>query len=98
MQDLIRIYHEAIINTTISGPVNACAPNPAKFKDFLDHLREFKKVLVVPFPVFALKFLLGETSDVLLFSQRMIPVKLLSMNFSFSYPDLKDALREVFSR
>jgi NAD dependent epimerase/dehydratase family enzyme len=38
-----------------------------------------------------------ETADVVLFSQRMIPAKLFKNNFQFSYPNLQDALKEIFS-
>jgi NAD dependent epimerase/dehydratase family enzyme len=34
---------------------------------------------------------------VVLCSQKMVPAKLLKINFQFSYPRLRDALREVFS-
>lgn len=96
MNDLVRIYHVAITYETLSGPVNACAPYPVPFQEFIDHLREFKKALVIPFPAWILKLILRETADVVLFSQKMIPVKLLKMNFPFSYPRLRDALKETF--
>jgi hypothetical protein len=96
-EDLILIYHLAIINESLSGPVNACSPHPVRFREFLDNIRVFKKALVLPFPVSLLRIFLRETADVVLFSQRMIPAKLLKNNFQFSYPTLRDALKEIFS-
>ena len=97
MDDVIRVYQLAITDETLSGPINACSPNPVRFKDFLNHLREFKRALVIPFPVWILKIFLRETADVVLYSQKMVPAKLLKRNYRFSYPGLRDALREIFS-
>ena len=96
MTDLIRIYHLAITDETLSGPVNACAPQPVRFRDFLAHLTRFKKALVIPFPVRILKLFLQETADVLLFSQRMRAAKLLERNFEFSFPTIEEAFRDIF--
>lgn len=98
MDDLVRIYHFVITHESISGPVNACSLQPLRFRNFIDHLTQFRKAIVIPFPIWILKLLLQETADVLLFSQKMVPTKLLKNNFQFSYPKLKDALEEIFSR
>jgi len=97
MGDLVRIYQLAVEDETLSGPVNACSPYPVRFKDFINHIRRFKKAIVIPFPARILKFLLKETADVVLLSQRVIPEKLLRKEFQFSYPHLSDALKEIFS-
>jgi len=97
MKDLLRIYLEAAVNENLSGPVNACAPNPVRFQDFIKTLTQFKKAVVIPFPSWILKLLLQETADVVLFSQRMIPGKMLKANFEFTFPKLEDALREIFA-
>jgi uncharacterized protein (TIGR01777 family) len=97
MDDLVRIYHLAVEDETLSGPVNACSPFPVRFKDFINHIRRFKKAIVIPFPVRILRILLKETADVVLLSQRVIPEKLLRKKFQFSYPHLSDALKEIFS-
>jgi len=98
MEDLIRVYHFVVTNDDISGPVNAGSPNPVRFVDFMNHLKKFKKALVLPFPVFLLKVFLQETADVVLFSQKMVPQKLLKNGFRFSFPKLTDALDEIFTR
>jgi uncharacterized protein (TIGR01777 family) len=98
MEDLIRIYHFVVTNEHISGPVNAGSPHPVRFLDFINNLKQFKKALVLPFPVSILKLFLKETADVVLFSQKMVPTKLLENNFQFSFPKLRDALDDIFSR
>lgn len=97
MKDLLRIYLEAAVNENISGPVNACSPNPVRFRNFISTLTQFKKSIVIPFPAWILKLFLQETADVVLFSQRMIPWKMLKENFIFSFPKLEDTLRDIFS-
>jgi hypothetical protein len=98
MEDLIRIYHFAVENENISGPVNACSPYPVRFRDFIGHLTKFRKAMVIPFPILILKLFLQETADVVLFSQKMVPTMLLKNNFQFNYSKLSDALEEIFSR
>jgi uncharacterized protein len=98
MTDLTRIYEEAITNRNLSGPVNAASPNPMRFRDLLSCLTCYKKAVILPLPVFLLKLLLQETADVVLFSQRVLPVKLTNAGFQFSYPELDQALKEIFSK
>jgi uncharacterized protein (TIGR01777 family) len=97
MNDLLRIYHFAATDETLSGPINACAPNPARFRDFVYELTKYKKAIVIPFPVWILKLLLQETADVIMFSQKMVPAKLSEKNFQFLFPTLEDALKDIFS-
>jgi uncharacterized protein len=96
MKDLLRMYLEAVANKNLSGPVNACSPNPVRFKGFVHALTKYQKAIVLPFPAFLLKIFLQETADVVLFSQRMIPGKLVKNDFPFSYPTLEKALGELF--
>ncbi len=95
--DLVCIYHLTITDESLTGPVNACSPQPVRFLEFLKHIKKFKKAIVISFPEWFLKILLRETADVFLFSQRMVPAKLFKNNFQFSYPNLQDALKEIFS-
>ena len=96
MSDLLRIYHLAATDETLSGPINACAPNPVRFRDFIYELTKYKKAIVIPFPVWALKLLLRETADVIMFSQKMAPARLRERNFQFLFPKMEDALRDIF--
>lgn len=97
MKDLLRIYYAAVTDKNLSGPVNACSPNPVRFRDFMSHLTRFQKAVVLPFPIFLLKLFLQETADVVLFSQRMMPGKLMKTGFQFSFPELKAALKDILS-
>jgi uncharacterized protein (TIGR01777 family) len=97
MSDLLRIYNLAATDKTLSGPINACAPNPIRFRDFIYALTKYKRAIIITFPVWILKLLLLETADVIMFSQKMVPAKLREKDFQFSFPTLEDALRGIFS-
>jgi NAD dependent epimerase/dehydratase family enzyme len=97
MNDLLRIYNLAATDKTLSGPVNACAPTPVRFRAFIYALAKYKRAVVIPFPICILKLLLQETADVIMFSQKMAPAKLRDRNFEFLFPTLEDALRDIFA-
>lgn len=97
MEDLIRAYHLAVTDEGLAGPVNACAPNPVRFRDFIDHLKKYNKAIVLPFPIFLLKIFLRETADVVLFSQKMAPAKLSEKNFKFYFPTIEEAFGDIFA-
>jgi uncharacterized protein (TIGR01777 family) len=96
MNDLLRIYNLAATDKTLSGPINACAPVPVRFRDFIYALTKYKKAIIIPFPVWILKLLLQGTADVIMFSQKMVPAKLCDKNFQFQFPTLEDALKDIF--
>jgi hypothetical protein len=52
---------------------------------------------VMPAPAFMIRMVLGEFGNVLLYSQRTIPDKLLGYGFEFQYPDVKSAIQAVVS-
>lgn len=96
MKDIINIYEEVAINENISGPVNASSPNPVRFKDFVKLLKTYRKIIIIPLPKFLLRFLIGETADVLLFSQRVIPKKLQDHGYKFLFENLEDTFKSIF--
>ena len=97
MEDLIRIYETAVSNESLSGPVNACSPEPVRFRELLDHLREYRKAVIIPLPVSLFRLFAKELADELTNSQRIVPAKLQNTQFRFVYGNLKEALHDVFS-
>ena len=96
MEDLISIYEAAVSNESLSGPVNACSPEPVRFRALLDHLREYRKAVVIQLPVSLFRLFAKELADELTNSQRIVPAKLQSAQFRFVYGNLKEALQDVF--
>ena len=81
-----------------SGPFNLTAPNPVTMREMA---RTLGKVLhrpaVLPVPGFALKAALGEVADVLLTGQHVVPRCALEAGYSFQFPALDGALRDVLA-
>jgi uncharacterized protein (TIGR01777 family) len=96
MDDLISAMMFIIENQEMKGPVNFCAPNPVRNRDFAKALG---KVLGRPSfmktPSFMIRTLMGEMGTALLGSQRVVPDKLLKNGFEFQYPEIGKALRNL---
>ena len=94
--DWISIAKIMINNHTMQGAYNATAPHPATNNDFTKILAQhLKRPALLPVPAWLLKLLLGERSDLVLASQRVLPERLLAEGFSFQYPELLSALTEI---
>ena len=88
----------ALCGLEVSGPVNACAPEPARNKEFARALgRVLRRPAVLPLPAFLVRAAFGEMSTVLLASQRARPKRALSAGFAFSHPELDGALRAALA-
>ncbi|MBI5629391.1 MAG: TIGR01777 family protein [Elusimicrobia bacterium] len=83
-----------LLDTEVSGPVNAVSPEPVENKDFARALgRALGRPAVLPAPAFALRLGLGEMSSVLLSSQKVLPVQAVKARYSFKHPNLDSVLR-----
>ncbi len=93
LDDLCALVLHAV-ESDLSGPVNAVAPQPARNADFARALgRALGRPAVLPAPAFALKLALGEMAPALLLSsQRALPAKALASGFRFAHPDLDETL------
>jgi hypothetical protein len=85
-------------NPQVKGPINFCAPKPVRNRELAKALGEvLHRPAVMPAPAFMIRMVLGEFGNVLLYSQRTIPDKLLGYGFEFQYPDVKSAIQAVVS-
>lgn len=98
IRDVARTIQFLIEQRGLSGPFNVSAPEPATNRDFL---RAVQRVLwrpsVFTFPAALLRAALGEEATVVLNSQRMLPQRLLASGFTFDYPPLDQALRQLLA-
>ena len=96
LDDLVSAIKFILENEDISGPVNFCAPNLVRNRDFA---KAFGKVIGRPSfmraPSFMIRALMGEMGTVVMSSQRVIPDKLLRNGFEFEYPDIHKALNNL---
>ena len=96
IEDVVKSMIFCLEKESIEGPINLVAPELVDQKTFS---KEFADVMGVAdfwtIPKFALEFLFGEMSAVLLGGQRVLPKKLQDTGFEFDHPELEDALEDL---
>ena len=98
IDDLIAAIEFIIENQEVSGPLNFCAPNPARNRVLAKAIGAvLKRPSFMPAPAFMIRMAMGEFGNVLLDSQRTVPDKLLQYGFKFKYADIKSAIQAVVS-
>ncbi len=98
-QDWINIALAMMADTTMHGAYNATAPNPVTNAEFTRLLAQcLNRPALLPVPACVLKIMLGEMSQLLLGSQRVVPERLLAQGFKFEYEDLAAALHQALSQ
>lgn len=96
LRDWISIAITMMEDSNMQGPYNAAAPHPVTNRQFTETLANvLKRPACLPMPAFALKTLLGEMSELVLGSQRVLPDRLLKQGFEFQFSDLNSALRDI---
>ena len=94
--DLVALYVAALDGAGWSGPVNACAPEPATNRDFSRALgRAMRRPAVLPVPEAALRLLYGDMAEIVTEGQRAVPARALELGFAFRHRDLEAALRDA---
>jgi uncharacterized protein (TIGR01777 family) len=97
LDDIVGLYREAVVNPSLTGPVNATAPEPILAADFATALgKALHRPNWFPTPAFLLRLVLRDESVLALGSRRVIPAKAESAGYVFRFPDLDAALAEVF--
>jgi hypothetical protein len=98
IDDLVRLYITAIENENMHGNYNAVVPNPVSNNDFMLQLARVKKgkfFIPIHVPSFILKFVLGEMSIMVLKSTTVSCDKIRNTGFSFLYPSIDLALKDL---
>ena len=96
IEDVVRGIMFCMSHSEISGPVNFTAPHPIQMKEFGQTIGSIiHRPHWLPVPEFVLKTILGEMSILVVKGQRVLPTQLLNQQFSFSFPELKQALINI---
>lgn len=99
MRDEIAAIKFVISNSNITGPVNLTAPEPATNSEVTKAMSKiFNRPALFPVPEFALKSLLGEFSQEVLGSARVIPRVLMDAGFEFQDPNIESAMRTLATK
>lgn len=98
LDDIVGLILHAITVETVSGPLNATAPEPVRNADFARALgRALHRPALLPVPSVALRLVFGRelTNEVLVGGQRVLPQQAEATGYQFLYPTLPEALREI---
>ncbi len=98
IDDLTRIYLQAIENETLEGAYNAVAPKPVSNKELtLQLAKVMKGKFYIPahVPAFLLQIALGELSVEVLKSTTVSANKIRKTGFNFIYPSIEAALAQL---
>lgn len=95
LEDAVRAIVHSITCALLKGPVNVVSPDAVTNKQFTKALgRVLRRPTWFPLPAPVARLMLGEmASELLLSSQRVLPVRLEGAGFEFAYRDLNSALR-----
>ncbi len=87
-----------LLTSTLTGPVNLCAPNPVTNTQFTNAFAQtLHRPALIPMPLPALRLLFGSemVDEALLSGTRVQPRRLLDQGFTFDHPSLDEALASV---
>jgi hypothetical protein len=100
IDDVVGSIHHAILTESITGPVNATAPEPVTNAELTATLsRVLSRPSLLPVPAAVLRAVFGTMAEeLLLASTRVIPERLQASGYPFRFPAVEGALRHVLGR
>jgi uncharacterized protein len=98
IDDLVGIYRLALENSTLSGPINATAPDVRRQRDVAKEIgKVMRRPSLFPVPAPILRLALGQQSQLLLHGRRASPAKALAAGYAFRFGGLDEALEDLLS-
>jgi uncharacterized protein (TIGR01777 family) len=100
LDDEIGLIRHAMEHEAVQGPLNLVAPEPVTNGEFVRTLGEtLGRPTVLTAPAFALRMAFGAmTDELLLASQRAMPVRTMETGYTFQHPLLREALGELLAK
>ena len=100
LDDMIGVIRHAALDASVTGPLNAVAPNPVTNAEFTRILAGvLGRPAMLPVPRFGPHLIFGDLADELIYASiRAVPERTLASGYSFRHPDLETALRELLRR
>ncbi len=97
-EDMVGIFLMALDNPQASGPINGTAPNPVTSKAFGKALgAALHRPAFMPTPVFMLRMMMGEVTDVIATGQRVLPKKAMALGYPYKFPTVEIALSSIIA-
>jgi uncharacterized protein len=100
VQDMVGAIHHILKNDLLQGAVNMVAPKPVTNADFAKTLAGvLSRPAIFPLPAFAVKAVFGEMGEeLLLASQKVEALKLISTGYPFRYRELRESLANLLKK
>jgi uncharacterized protein (TIGR01777 family) len=96
IQDLVGALSFLARRSDLKGPFNLCAPHPVTNAVMAGALgKVLGRPAKMPVPAFMVRLMTGELGDVLLSSQRALPMGLLTAGFEFGFESIATALADI---
>lgn len=93
LHDHVAALRHLIDTESLSGPVNLTAPEPVTNREVTAAMgRVLRRPTLFAVPSVALKVALGEFSEDVLGSQRVLPGRLLESGFTFAFPKIDESI------
>ncbi|MEM6254641.1 MAG: TIGR01777 family oxidoreductase [Cyanobacteria bacterium P01_D01_bin.156] len=94
--DLVSLFIKGLTDETMKGIYNGTAPHPVRMTELCDTLgKVMNRPSWLPVPDFVIETLLGDGAVVVLEGQKVLPERTQSTGFSYTYPKVEPALREI---
>lgn len=98
IHDMVDIIGKCLENDDIYGPINCVAPSQVTNKELARHMADITGAkFLIPIHPLMLKPILGQATQVLTNSLRVVPQKLNHIGHVFKYPSITEALKEELS-
>jgi uncharacterized protein (TIGR01777 family) len=101
LDDLLALVLSAIVDESITGPVNAVSPNPITNAEFTKTLgKALSRPTIFSIPEFIIKAALGEelANAAILSSSRVMPTRFLKIGYKFRFPSFESVLRYTLGK
>jgi uncharacterized protein (TIGR01777 family) len=100
LADMNQMWMDAIERDDVIGVFNATGPNPVTNAEFMAELRRaLHRPWCPPAPLWAVRFgswLMRTDPSLALTGRRCASKRFLKLGFQFQFPELRDALREIY--
>ena len=95
IDDLVSLIAYSIDNR-LQGIINFVSPAPIAYRQFADAAGDIlKRPSILNVPSFAIKMLMGEQAELVLNSQRVVPIRALSEEFKYKFKNINTALLDL---
>jgi hypothetical protein len=100
LDDLCAIFTRAIEDESMRGAYNGVSHNPVTNRDLTKAIARVlgKPLILPPVPAFALKLILGEMANLVLYGSKVSSEKIRKEGFQFRFTDLDEALRNLLGK